>query len=208
MVGSYQGASKSTIARGASEKLGGFADTKNFKPGETMNPKIIEGRAILLIMEKLALFDKGVSSVREHYNMKVKHTNAMSSNLLPRDYCAAFKKHFLYSNQEDSETEYQNIHLAACELLAEVKPEYDPRRLEALAHPIAFVMLLQKDVEELGQENVTRIFVDVFTDRQTFFNIYTSELDKADKVIEDMSRTYGRKCSTGHEVDLNIDDED
>ena len=208
LVGSFQGASKSTIARGSSEKLGGFANTKNFKPGETINPKIIEGRAILLIMEKLALFSKGVSSVRENYAMKVKHTNAMSSIMLPRDYCSAFKKHFLYASQEDSETPYQNIHLAACELLAEVKPEYDPRRLEALAHPIAFVMLLQKDVEELGQENVTRIFVDVFTDRQTFFNIYTAELDKADKVIEDMSKTYGRKSSTGHEVDLDIDDEE
>ena len=195
LVGSYQAASKSTIARGASEKLGGFAATKNFKPGETINPKVIEGRAILFVMEKMARASKGVSSVREYYSMKVKHTKAMSSCLLPRDYCALFKKHFLYENQDDMETAYQNMHLAACELLAELKPGYDPRRLEALAHPIAFVMLIQKDVEELGQDNVTRLFIDAFTDRQSFLDMYVAELDKADKVIEDMSRFYGKKYS-------------
>ena len=42
LVGSFQGAYKSTIIRGATEKVGGFANTKNFKAGETMNPKIIE----------------------------------------------------------------------------------------------------------------------------------------------------------------------
>ena len=209
LVGSYQAASKSTIARGASEKLGGFAATKNFKQGETMNPKIIEGRAILLVMEKTPTpTSKGVSSVREYYSMKVKHTKAMSSCLLPRDYCALFKKHFLYQNQDDIETAYQNMHLAACELLAELKPGYDPRRLEALANPIAFVMLIQKDVEELGQDNVTRLFIDVFTDRQSFLDIYVEELDKADKVIEDMSRFYGRKHSVVDEVDTEPEDVD
>jgi hypothetical protein len=141
LVGSYQAASKSTIARGASEKLGGFAATKNFKPGETMNPKVIEGRAILLVMEKMAQASKGVRSVREYYSMKVKHTKAMSSCLLPRDYCALFKKHFLYENQDDIETAYQNMHLA-------------------------------------------------------------------DKVIEEMSRFYGRKHSVVDEVDTEPDDVD
>ena len=208
LVGSFQGASKSTIARGASEKLGGFAATKNFKQGETMNPKVIEGRAILLVMEKMTQTSKGVSSVREHYSMKVKHTNAMSSSLLPRDYCASFKKHFLYESQDDFETAYQNMHLAACELLAELKPGYDPRRLEALAHPIAFVMLIQKDVEENGQDNITRLFIDAFVDRQSFLDVYVTELDKADNVIEDMSRMYGRKSSVVDEVDDGIDGTD
>ena len=204
LVGSYQAASKSTIARGASEKLGGFAATKNFKQGESMNPKIIEGRAILLVMEKVAHASKGVSSVREYYSMKVKHTKAMSSINLPRDYCAHFKSHFLYQKQDDIETAYQNIHLAACELLAELKPEYDPRRLEALAHPIAFVMLLQRDVEELGEDNVTRLF----TDRQSFLDMYVEELDKADKVIQEMSRCFGRKSSVLDEVETESEDAD
>ena len=208
LVGSYQGASKSTIARGASEKLGGFAATKNFKPRETMNPKVIEGRAILLVMERMSQASKGVSSVREHYSMKVKHTNAMSSSLLPRDYCAFLKKNFLYESQDDFETAYQNMHLAACELLAELKPGYDPRRLEALAHPIAFVMLIQRDVENNGQDNVTRLFIDAFVDRQTFLDVYVAELDKADNVIEEMSRMYGRKSSVVDEVDSEIDDAD
>ena len=208
LVGSYQAASKSTIARGASEKLGGFAATKNFKQGESMNPKIIEGRAILLVMEKIAHASKGVSSVREYYSMKVRHTKAMSSSSLPRDYCALFKSHFLYQTQDDTETAYQNIHLAACELLAELKPGYDPRRLEALAHPIAFVMLLQRDVEELGEDNVTRLFIDAFTDRQSFLDMYVEELDKADKVIQEMSRSFGRKSSVVDEVETDFEDAD
>lgn len=109
LVGSLQGASKGTIARRSSENLCGFANTKNFNPVETLNPEIIEGRAILLIMEKLALFTKGVTSVRENYAMKVKHTNAKSSIMLPRDYCAAFKKHFLYARKEDYETFLSNL---------------------------------------------------------------------------------------------------
>ena len=196
LVGSYQGASKSTITRGASEKLGGFAATKNFKQKETINPKVIEGRAILLVMEKIRQVEKGVSSVRDHYSKKVKHTNAMASTSLPRDFCAFFKRHFVYETEEDLETEYQNMHLAACELLAECKPEYDPRRLEALAHPLAFVMLLQKDVEEEGCENTTRLFIDAFKDRKSFLEGYLVELDKADNVIEELSREYRTKNST------------
>ena len=206
LVGSYQGASKSTITRGASEKLGGFATTKNFKPKESINPKVIEGRAILLVMEKASQPSKGVSSVREHYSMKVKHTNAMASTLLPRDYCAFFKRHFLYNSQDELETEYQNMHLAACELLAEQKPGYDPRRLEALAHPIAIVMLIQKDVEEYGLDHITRLFVDTFKDRQSFLNAYVAELDKADDVIEEMSRFYGRKTSVVDEEENDYED--
>ena len=204
LVGSFQGASKSTIARGATEKLGGFATTKNFKQRESINPKVIEGRAILLVMEKLRQVDKSVSSVRENYSMKVKHTNAMTSTHLPRDYCALFKRHFLYESDKDVETEYQNIHLAACELLAEKKSEYDPRRLEALAHPLAFVMLLQKDVEDEGCDTTTRLFIDAFKDRKNFLDEYVKELDKADDVIEEMSKTYRTKNIN---IDENEDEE-
>ena len=214
LVGSYQAAAKSTISRGATEKLGGIAVTRNFKKTDTMNPKIREGRVMLVVMEKVEVFNKGVSYVRENYTKKIKHTNAMNSNQLPRDYCAEFKKHFLYSNEDESETEYQNVHMSACEILAEVKPDYDPRRLEALAHPIAFVMLIQNDVEELNQEEVTRVFVEVFGERKAFFKMYIEELNKADKVIEDMTIQFDKKptirddnedVEDGENIDMKVE---
>ena len=93
------------------------------------------------------------------------------------------------------------MHLAACELLSERKPEYDPRRLEALAHPIAFVMLIQKDVENLGDSSIKKLFVDVFTDRKSFFDLYASELDKADQVIMSLARSYKQPVSISEDYE-------
>ena len=208
LVGSFQAASKSTVAREAAEKIGGIGATLNFKKGDTMHPKIKEGRQMFQVMTNEAKKDKSVSSVRENYSKKIKHTNALNTTDLPRDYLAAFKKHMLFENQDDAETEYQNIHLAACEELSEAKPEYDPRRLEPAAHPLAMVMLVQKDVEELNKEDVTKLFVEVYGDREKFLKVYIEELDKADTVIDEMTQTRRKHSVREEEEEVSEEDLD
>ena len=203
LVGSFQAASKSTVSRGAEEKIGGIGATLNFRKGDTMHPKIKEGRQMLQVMTNEAKKDKSASSVRENYTKKIRHTNALNTSYLPRDYFASFKKNLLFENQDDDETVYQNFHLAACEELSEAKPEYDPRRLEAAAHPLAMVMLVQKDVEEVDKEEISRLFVEVYGDREKFLKLYVEELNKADDVIDEMTKT-NRK----HSVNDQRSDED
>ena len=158
---------------------------------------------MLQVMTNEGKKDKSASSVRENYTKKIRHTNALNTSYLPRDYFASFKKNLLFENQDDDETVYQNFHLAACEELSEAKPEYDPRRLEAAAHPLAMVMLVQKDVEEVDKEEISRLFVEVYGDREKFLKVYVEELNKADEVIDEMTQT-NRK----HSVNDQRSDED
>ena len=133
---------------------------------------------------------------------------ALKTTDLPRYYLAAFKKHMLFENQDDAETEYQNIHLAACEELSEAKPEYDPRRLEDAAHPLAMVILVQKDVKELNKEDLTKLFVEVYGHREKFLKVYIEELDKADTVIDEMKQTRRKHSVREEEEEVSKEDID
>jgi hypothetical protein len=52
------------------------------------------------------------------------------------------------------------------------------------AIPLAIFLLLEKDVEELGDEQATALFVEAFGDRQAFFNVCITELEKSEVIIE------------------------
>jgi hypothetical protein len=82
------------------------------------------------------------------------------------------------------------------------------RRLEAAAHPLAMVMLVQKDVEELNKEDVTKLFVEVYGDREKFLKFYIEELDKADTVIDEMTQTRRKHCVREEEEEVSEEDLD
>jgi hypothetical protein len=56
------------------------------------------------------------------------------------------------------------------------------------AIPLAVFLLLENDVEETGDEQATALFVEAFGDRQTFFNVCITELEKAELIIEQHCR--------------------
>ena len=76
-------------------------------------------------------------------------------------------------------------HRDACDLLAEVRPEYGDRRLGSQAIPYAIFQLIEKDVEEENNEEAKALFVEGFGDREAFFNVCVNELEKAEAIIDD-----------------------
>ena len=181
LVGSYNAGAKVTISRGTSEKVGGLCQTKNWKKNEKIEEKIVEGRAIIFNMEKVYKKDLDVSN---KYDMRTSHLQSMDNGRLPRDYMASFVGHFTFDDLEEQETHFQKVHKIACELISEVKPQYEDRRLFAQALLLAMFLLLQSDVEKLDDEVVSGLFVEVFDDMANFFKSVVEEMDKADEVIE------------------------
>lgn len=72
------------------------------------------------------------------------------------------------------------------------------------AIPLAIFLLFEKDVEEAQDDRVTALFVEAFGDRQTFFNVCMTEIEKAELIIE--KHLARRKVVT--EPDTSIDGED
>ena len=72
------------------------------------------------------------------------------------------------------------------------------------AIPLAIFLLLEKDVEEAQDDRVTALFVEACGDRQTFFNVCVTEIEKAELIIE--KHLARRKVVT--EPDTSIDGEE
>jgi hypothetical protein len=172
------------------------------------------------LLEKVNTFQQGVSRIREHHINKVvyipviitlvptqrKHTTAMADSFLPRDYLASLHKYMLYEEGSE-ETEFQNIHLAACELLDEKRPGYNPRRNESYSIPLAFLMLIKKDVEKKDDDGLKRLFVDIFGDQQSFLQNYAEHLEKADAVFDQLTK-HERSIPSVHKDFVNLEDDE
>ena len=70
------------------------------------------------------------------------------------------------------------------------------------AIPLAIFLLLEKDVEENGDDQATALFVEVFGDRQHFFNLCIRELEKAELIIEQNMASKPH----GQETDISVED--
>ena len=92
-------------------------------------------------------------------------------------------------------------HRDACDLLAEVRPDYGDRRLGSQAIPFAIFLLIEKDVEKANDEETKALFVEAFGDREAFFNVCVKELEKAEAIINE---SLG---NAGLHIDDNIRDE-
>ena len=113
------------------------------------------------------------------------HQKAMSKMTLPRDYIAAFTgEHFTYNSIEDDEVNFISAHRNSFELLSEVRPNYSDRRLKSAALPYTMFLLLESDVRNRKDEEITSLFVEAFGDQTSFFNVCVRELEKAETIIE------------------------
>ena len=71
---------------------------------------------------------------------------------------------------------------------------------------MAIFLLLEKDVEEAQDDRVTALFVEAFGDRQTFFNVCVSEIEKAEVILE--KHLARRKVTTEHDTSIDREDTD
>ena len=63
---------------------------------------------------------------------------------------------------------FQEIHREACLLLQIHRPTYRKRKLKSNALVLAMFMMLELEVEESEDENIKKLFVEVFGDRDLF----------------------------------------
>ena len=94
-------------------------------------------------------------------------------------------EHFTHSSLDEDDVGFVTAHRDACDLLAEVRPDYGDRRLGSQAIPFAIFQLIEKDVEEANNEEAKALFVEGFGDREAFFNVCVNELEKAEAIIDD-----------------------
>ena len=55
-------------------------------------------------------------------------------------------------------------------------------------------LLIEQDVEEMDDEELTALFVEVFGDREKFFNVCIRELEKAEAIIN-LHMDQANSCS-------------
>ena len=72
---------------------------------------------------------------------------------------------------------------------------YGPRKLASYAQALAYFILLEKELEESGNEKAIQLWVQAFKDRETFVSFYLKELESTDTEINKMMDGMG--CSSG-----------
>ena len=108
----------------------------------------------------------------------------MVSKKLPRDYMALFTgNHFLHDGYDKGKVTFQSAHKTSCELVSEAKPQYGDRRLAAMALPYTMFLLLERDVISADDNLIHGLFVEVFSDKDRFFEVCVNEMDRSDAVI-------------------------
>ena len=180
VMDSFNGATKTTIGRGKEEKLAGQILTFNIKPEEKIPEKIDEGRLFLQLYEKV----NDSQCLEDIYDEKTAFKVAMNDAGLPRDFLAKVSSRFCQG--PGLKSEFQICHKTALLLLAQIKPEYDNRKLECYALTLAMFLIIEKEVQEANNETVTQLFVDVFKDRENFMDSLRLEMDKVDILLESM----------------------
>ena len=180
VMDSFNGATKTTIGRGKEEKLAGQILTFNIKPEEKIPEKIDEGRLFLQLYEQVS----DTQCLEDIYDKKTAFKVAMNDPGLPRDFLAKVSRRF--SQSQGQKSEFQIFHKTALLLLAQIKPDYDSRKLECYALTLAMFLIIEKEVQEANDEIVTKLLVDIFKDRENFIDSLRMEMDKVDLLMESM----------------------
>ena len=183
IMDSFNGVSKTTIGRGKEDKLAGQILTFNIKDGEKIPEKIDEGRLFLQVYQKRL----STLNVDDAYDEKTAFTLAMAEPGVPRDFLARLGCCFV--QKPGRKSEFQKCHKKALLHLVQVKPNYDNRKLECYALPLAMFFLIKSKVDEEEDETVTRLFVESFKDTETVIENLVSEMDKVDSMLESMGST-------------------
>ena len=88
---------------------------------------------------------------------------------------------------------FQEKHQAACGMLAENKEEYGNRKLKCYAIALCAFLLIEDEVEDLGDKDVEKMFVEVYKDRATFIENLLWCLDKTDRLLENHVKRTTKK---------------
>ena len=143
LVGGYNGGTKGLVSRSVNnEKIGGVCKTENLTAKKVIEPKIVEGREILVHMKKNLRDASAGMSHSDRYDARRVHLQALAKMRLPRDYMAEMTgKHFTFSSINDEEVSFVLAHKTACELLSEVRPDCSDRRLGSQVLAFLFCFL-------------------------------------------------------------------
>lgn len=177
ILSNFNGATKTTIGRGRERPIAGLLLSKNFKENEIMEEKDDEGRAFIQIYDKRIEED-----VEEAYDAEAEHSDVMEDNVLCRNFLAKMTAKFLKNRGEKSK--FQEKHQAACGILSEKKTEYGNRKLKCYAMALCSFLLIEEEVEELGDKDIEKMFVEVYKDRTTFIDNLLWCFEKTDRLVE------------------------
>ena len=177
ILSSFNGATKTTIGRGREKPLAGLILSKNFKENEVMEEKDDEGRTFVQIYDK-----KVDADIEDAYDAEAEHADAMDDNVLCRDFFAKMTSKFL--KNKVGKSIFQEKHQAACGILAEMKPGYGNRKIKCYALAICAFLIIEEEVEELGNKEIQQMFVEVYKDRATFIENIIKSYDKTDALLE------------------------
>ena len=179
ILSNFNGATKTTIGRGRERPIAGLILSKNFKENEVMEEKDDEGRAFVQIYDKRIEED-----VEEAYEAEAEHSDVMEDNVLCRNFLAKMTAKFLKNRGRGQKSRFQEKHQAACGILGEKKTEYGHRKLKCYAIPLSIFLLIEEEVEDLGDKDIEKMFVEVYKDRATFLDNLLWCLEKTDKLLE------------------------
>jgi hypothetical protein len=108
----------------------------------------------------------------------------MEDNVLCRNFLAKMTAKFLKNRGRGEKSKFQEKHQAACGMLGEKKTEYGNRKLKCYTIPLSTYLLIEEEVEDLGDKDVEKMFVEVYKDRATFIEILIWCLEKTDRLLE------------------------
>ena len=194
ILSNFNGATKTTIGRGRERPIAGLLLSKNFKENEILEEKDDEGRAFIQIYDKRIDED-----VEEAYDAEAEHSDVMEDNVLCRNFLAKMTTKFLKNKGEKSK--FQEKHQAACGILGEQKSEYGNRKLKCYALALCSFLLIEEEVEELGDKDVEKRFVEVYKDRATFIDNLLWCLEKTDRLVENH---VNRRRANHESLDLDV----
>ena len=83
------------------------------------------------------------------------------------------------------------------------RPAYRKRKLKANALVLACFMMIEHEVEESTDEQIKKLFVEVYGDRDLFLADFLKELDKVDEIEADM---LSRQPRMAHPMGPNAHD--
>ena len=202
-VGSMNGAAKHTISRGKVCKLAGTLLNKNLQLQESIHPKVLEGRLIWFLMNKATFHEN--QDLEENILSQQRHRLAMMQTSLPTDFLVKMVHHFITQPGEEF-SKFQELHMEACLLLEIHRKQYRKRKLKSYALVLAVFMMIEAEVEESEDEQVKRMFVEVYGDRDSFLGAFVAELDKTDEIEKEM-RSRQPRMARLHSMGQVVEDE-
>ena len=187
VLANFNGATKTTIARGLEKPLGGLILNKNFRKEEEIPEKDENGRVYYHVLSKRINDD-----TEDAYDAEVEHSRAMQDPRSCRDFLAKMTKNFQKEPDEDC-SNFQEKHKAACGQIGHLKPEYTQRKLKCYSLSLASYLLIEEAVENENDAATDELFVEVFKDRATFLKNVVDSLDRTDEVMENLVKKSSRK---------------